>query len=195
MSLREKQRRGIRRELAETGIAMFIERGYEHTTLDAIGEQVHVSPRTLLRYFGSKERLAMDWQYTSLERFAVEFPSGDLAVAVATRWRAYAMHMATLHERTPRMVEQRRLIAGVAVLDLRYLGVLRRYADLLADALWHEAAGTGRPDPTSRMGAAVLLEASEGAVRDWIADDGRGSLTESTGRALDIAIERFLPPS
>src|SRR5215213_7184973 len=62
---REGRLEGLRaRKLARTRAAveaaamgLFLERGYAATTIDEIAKAVEVSPRTVLRYFGSKEDL------------------------------------------------------------------------------------------------------------------------------------------
>jgi len=60
--LRERKRRETRRRLAETGLRLFLEQGYEQTTLDAIAEAAGVSRRTVFHYFGQKEDILLAWQ-------------------------------------------------------------------------------------------------------------------------------------
>ena len=61
--LRERKRRETRRRLAETGLRLFLERGYEETTLDAIAEAAGVSRRTVFHYFDQKEDILLAWQH------------------------------------------------------------------------------------------------------------------------------------
>jgi AcrR family transcriptional regulator len=60
--LRARKRRETRRRLAETGLRLFLERGYEQTTLDAIAEAAGVSRRTVFHYFDQKEDILHAWQ-------------------------------------------------------------------------------------------------------------------------------------
>jgi AcrR family transcriptional regulator len=60
--LRERKRRETRRRLAETGLRLFLEHGYEETTLDAIAEAAGVSRRTVFHYFDQKEDILLAWQ-------------------------------------------------------------------------------------------------------------------------------------
>jgi AcrR family transcriptional regulator len=60
--LRERKRRETRRRLAETGLRLFLEQGYEETTLDAIAEAAGVSRRTIFHYFDQKEDILLAWQ-------------------------------------------------------------------------------------------------------------------------------------
>jgi AcrR family transcriptional regulator len=60
--LRERKRRETRRRLAETGLRLFLEHGYEQTTLDDIAEAAGVSRRTVFHYFDQKEDILLAWQ-------------------------------------------------------------------------------------------------------------------------------------
>ena len=60
--LRARKRRETRRRLAETGLRLFLENGYEETTLDAIAEAAGVSRRTVFHYFDQKEDILLAWQ-------------------------------------------------------------------------------------------------------------------------------------
>lgn len=60
--LRERKRRETKRRLAETGLKLFLEQGYEETTLDAIAEAAGVSRRTVFHYFDQKEDILLAWQ-------------------------------------------------------------------------------------------------------------------------------------
>jgi len=54
-SLRERKRRETHDRLAQTGLKLFIENGFEATTLDAIAAEAGISRRTYFYYFKSKE--------------------------------------------------------------------------------------------------------------------------------------------
>ena len=60
--LRERKRRETRQRLAETGLKLFLEQGYEETTLDAIAEAAGVSRRTVFHYFDQKEDILLAWK-------------------------------------------------------------------------------------------------------------------------------------
>jgi len=53
--LREQKKRETYERIAEVGLAMFLERGFEATTIDEIAEGSGISRRTFFYYFRSKE--------------------------------------------------------------------------------------------------------------------------------------------
>src|SRR5436309_16139985 len=53
--LRERKKQQTREALARAGMELFVERGYDATTLAEIAEAAGVSTRTIFAYFPSKE--------------------------------------------------------------------------------------------------------------------------------------------
>jgi AcrR family transcriptional regulator len=60
--IREAKRRETHRRIAEAAIRLFLERGYDATTLDAIAEAAEISRRTFFAYFRSKDEILQAWQ-------------------------------------------------------------------------------------------------------------------------------------
>lgn len=65
--LRERKRRQTRQRIAEVGLRLFLEKGFEETTLDAIAQEADIARRTFFHYFDSKEAIL-----TSLQEAAEE---------------------------------------------------------------------------------------------------------------------------
>ena len=66
-ALRAGQARTTRRAIVEAGSALFVERGYAGTTVDAIAERAGVSRKTVFTSVGGKVgllKLAIDWALT-----------------------------------------------------------------------------------------------------------------------------------
>ncbi|MCE4224401.1 TetR family transcriptional regulator [Methylobacterium sp. C25] len=63
--LRERKRRQTRERIAEAGMRLFLERGFEETTLDAIAEQADIARRTFFHYFNTKESILNSLQDTT----------------------------------------------------------------------------------------------------------------------------------
>ena len=60
--LRERRRRETLHRIAEQGLKLFLTKGYDATTLDAIAEAAGISRRTFFYYFKSKEEILLAWQ-------------------------------------------------------------------------------------------------------------------------------------
>jgi AcrR family transcriptional regulator len=71
--LRERKKAETRRRLLTEALRLFIEQGYEATTLEEIAAAANVSARTLLRYFGSKADLVYADQRRYLDGFLGSF--------------------------------------------------------------------------------------------------------------------------
>jgi AcrR family transcriptional regulator len=59
--VQERQRIEVMRLISDTAIRLFYERGYDHVTVETVGNTVGVSPATIYRRFGTKENLVC-WQ-------------------------------------------------------------------------------------------------------------------------------------
>src|SRR6266516_1712590 len=57
--VRERTRRAVRGELAQLAVSLFVEKGYDETTIDDLAAAAGMSKRTFFRYFASKEELVM----------------------------------------------------------------------------------------------------------------------------------------
>ncbi|OHV80734.1 TetR/AcrR family transcriptional regulator [Rhizobium sp. LCM 4573] len=60
--LRERKRRETLQRITDAGIRLFIEKGYEATTLDAIAAAAGISRRTFFYYFKSKDEILLSLQ-------------------------------------------------------------------------------------------------------------------------------------
>src|SRR5436189_5551773 len=57
--VRERSRRAVRDELAQLAKELFVEKGYDETTIDDLVAAAGMSKRTSFRYFASTEELVM----------------------------------------------------------------------------------------------------------------------------------------
>ncbi|WP_027552231.1 TetR/AcrR family transcriptional regulator [Bradyrhizobium sp. Cp5.3] len=60
--LRQRKREQTRERLTRAAMAMFLERGFEATTIDDIAAAAEVSRRSFFHYFASKEDVVAAWQ-------------------------------------------------------------------------------------------------------------------------------------
>ncbi|MFE7119906.1 TetR family transcriptional regulator [Streptomyces sp. NPDC057654] len=92
--LRERKKRRTRDALVRAALELFVEKGYEQTTVDEIADAVDVSQRTFFRYFAGKEDAAFALQELIETRFlsevcarpAHEPPMPALRNAITNAW-------------------------------------------------------------------------------------------------------------
>jgi AcrR family transcriptional regulator len=60
--LRARKRRETRQRIAEEGLRLFAENGYDATTLETVAARAQISARTLFYYFKTKDDILHFWQ-------------------------------------------------------------------------------------------------------------------------------------
>jgi AcrR family transcriptional regulator len=134
--LTERNRQRTRRDIAEAAGRLFIEHGYEATTVRAIVEAADVSPRTFFRYFPSKEdvitAIAVSTMDDTLDHLSGHEVSESLE-SVLKAMLAAALARVSLDPDASRAFQL--MLRKNPVLRGRWLEEQRRNRDRLAEAL------------------------------------------------------------
>jgi AcrR family transcriptional regulator len=81
--LRERKKQQTHERIAKVALALFLERGYDETTLDDIAEAADVSRRTIFAYYDSKEDILLCGEssmLSTLKQMLDERPDGTTTV-------------------------------------------------------------------------------------------------------------------
>jgi AcrR family transcriptional regulator len=84
--LRERKRQQTRERLTRAAMALFLDRGFEATTLDDIVAAADISRRSFFHYFASKEDVVFAWHEentAALVAAVAARPAGESLLAVA----------------------------------------------------------------------------------------------------------------
>jgi len=96
--LRERKRARTLEQIRAHALRLFLEQGYEATTVHQIAEAADVSPSTLFRYFPTKAQLVLPFDLATLIRDAFDTLSPDDSVfdAIHSALRASFAELSTL---------------------------------------------------------------------------------------------------
>lgn len=176
----------MRDVLAEAAFALFMERGFERTTVDDIVARAGVGRRSFFRYFPSKE----DAVFPDHERCLADMTAfleaaggGDPVDKVCDAARLVLRMYAVNPEFS---VQRYRLTREVPGLRTYELSVVRRYERTLAGYL--ERRGAGTPDAALRAEviAASVVAAHNNGLRSWLRSGGEGDAGAEVDRALEL---------
>lgn len=185
-----------RRALAETATNLFLERGYDATTVEDIAAAVDVSPRTFFRYFPAKSDIITAVARTSLDDVIGELealaPGRPVAAAVADGVAT------TLSKAAPSAVRSfERLLATSDQLRSAWAEECRRNQSRLAAALG-AACGSDPAALPIQVAASAVIVTVETALASWARedrhDDGDDSPVPTVRQALELLDGLFPDP-
>jgi AcrR family transcriptional regulator len=137
VGLRESKKLATRRELADTAMRLFVERGFDHVTVSEVAAAARVSEKTVFNYFPTKEDLFFD-----------EVPERQAALIAAIRDRAPGESIVAALRRLQAADCPRLCSAGFAVfariieespaLQAKELEVMAQMTELLAGTIREE---------------------------------------------------------
>lgn len=79
VGLRESKKRETRQLISDHATRLFIEQGFERTTIAEIAAAARVAKKTVTNYFPRKEDLALDHQGSSSRAWRTPWPPGTAA--------------------------------------------------------------------------------------------------------------------
>ncbi|MFV0132233.1 TetR family transcriptional regulator [Streptomyces sp. HMX87] len=182
----------MREALVAAAFRLFLERGYEQTTVDDIVALAGVGRRSFFRYFPSKE----DVVFPDHERCLADMTdflaaSPEDAEPVRRVCDAARLVLRMYAENPSFSVQRYRLTKKVPGLRAYELSVVWRYERALAAYLRERLAG--HPDGTLRADviAAAVVAAHNNALRSWLRSDGRGDASATVDHALAFVQSAF----
>lgn len=192
VSLSERKRSAIQRELTATALKLFLTSGYEETTVDTIAAEAGMSRRTFFRYFASKEDLVVGkWDLIGsdvVERLSERPRTENDWEALRRAFDVVVDHYAD-PERRAQSVALDAVVASSAALSAAYLAridaIEQRAAEILRTRGRRKA---GDPVPLALAGAASACLHS--AMKATL-----GTQPERLEKTLDSVMSALTPSS
>jgi AcrR family transcriptional regulator len=178
----------MKAQVSEMALDLFLEKGYEQTTIDDICAVAGISRSTFFRYFRSKEDVFMNETSTAGEELlnALRQRPDDETPWAALRHALDPLiaRYTTQSERARRLAELARTTPALATLHQEKPANLH---DLLAPEIARRLGSDPRDatDPRPHAMIAAALSCLEAAVAAWIASNGTRQLTQLLKCAMD----------
>ena len=178
-SLQERKRRVTRDLIEQAALELFLERGFDQTTIDEIARAAGVSSRTFFRYFEAKEDVLFADHADERDLFLASLQEQPPGVPLPTRVR-HALG-ATAHLGNAAAQEARnRLIATVPAVRDRMYRLAPDYENAIADAI-------RRSHPQTTEAEALLAAAAIWGAFMKIPDLVIGGFEKDAGAVLERA--------
>ena len=169
--LRERKRQQTRERLTQVAMALFLERGFEATTLDDIASAADISRRSFFHYFASKEDVVFAWHEES---------TAALIAAVAARPANESM-LAAAENAISAMVRQLEPGEAIAMARLKRDNPALQARDQVKyeklERALAEALGKRAGHKTEKLQARLVAMIATGAMRIggelWAAEGAR----------------------
>lgn len=181
----------MRDVLAEAAFELFLERGFEQTTVDDIVARAGVGRRSFFRYFPSKEDAVFPDHERCLADMTAFLETADDAEPVGAVCDA-ARIVLRMYAANPEFSVQRyRLTREVPGLRTYELSVVRRYERTLAGYLERRCDGTRDGALRAEVIAASVVAAHNNSLRSWLRSGGDGDAEAAVDHALGLVRETW----
>jgi AcrR family transcriptional regulator len=166
---------------------LFLEQGFDATTIDQIANEVGISPRSLFRYFGTKEDIVLGnlTEVGQSVKVALEArPSSE------SPWEALRAAFEVLVEdpaySSERALKIAKMFHETPSLRARQLEKRLRWLEFLVPNIeMRLGAETGTaPDPRAQAIVACALTCLDTATEIWLRRDGEGDLEQIFDEAV-----------
>jgi AcrR family transcriptional regulator len=182
----------IRDSLVAAAFQLFLEHGYEQTTVDDIVALAGVGRRSFFRYFPSKEDVVFPDHERCLADMTEFLSSGTDEDDPVERVCDAARLVLRMYAENPTFSVQRyRLTRKVPGLRAYELSVVWRYERALAEYLRVRFAGRRDGTLHADVIAAAVVAAHNNGLRSWLRSDGQGDSAAAVDHALGHVRETF----
>ncbi|MFI7102553.1 TetR/AcrR family transcriptional regulator [Streptomyces sp. NPDC050161] len=173
---------GARERLERAALELYIELGFERTTVAEIAHRAGLTERTFFRHFADKREVLFSGQAELLETVVNTIAGAPEATApIDAATDAIRTASARFEERRELSGQRRTVIAANAALRERELLKLASLAAATADALRRR----GVTEPTASLAAEAAVAVFKVAFERWLGEPGGRTLSDLIRDSLD----------
>ena len=175
-----RPRRSSRATLLDAAAELFLEQGYERTSIDQVAQRAGVARATFFNYFAAKG----DLLWAELDPLLAEFAADGVASDSRDDAGQALVELADKIRSAPVVMLERELMGTSHDLAAAGLSRMLSLAGVIRDRLHRGGIGSG---DAAAISAALVAAGVAGAVAWLDAGDTRGALSEHVRRAIDVA--------
>ncbi|MCE7010705.1 TetR/AcrR family transcriptional regulator [Kibdelosporangium philippinense] len=186
MGLRELKMERTRQLIADKAFELFTEHGFDETTVEQIAAAAEVGPRTLYRYFPTKETLIVNFVesqlFSALDRMR-EQPD-DVPVTEAMYALIDSVVLTTaVHE--SRVLAIYELAGRTESVNAQFSSIWFRWRAAVADEISRRSKRRGG-DMAASLAAATVGFVIDVTVHAWVESGGKANMRRLANRALEL---------
>ncbi len=189
--LRDRKKDNTRKLILNSARSLFRQKGYAATTLEEIASSAGVHKQTVLRYFKTKDGIALAFRQLGLEQFRHGLLDPARTQTVLEYWRAFIEMAAGEVSRRGDMIRYTRLVEAEPDLLAASLAINMQYEELLAGALSRESGTDPDTDIYSRLYAGFLVAGNFSIARYLLAGDRLSDYRDLALQVIDFAVHEF----
>ena len=191
-SLRERRRARARDGIEGVALELFVEYGYEATTVEQIAEAALISPRTFFRYFSSKEDVVLARGREEMTLAARSLAERPLDEPVIESLRAVVEVFARLRDSDrERHLAWLRLVTTTPPLAAAFLELLHATEQMLREFV-AARLDFSPADRGPRLVAAAFGTSFRVAAETWLASDGAEDMATLVRENLETLVAPLL---
>jgi AcrR family transcriptional regulator len=184
LPLRERKKLKTRRAIQDHALRLFVEQGYDATTVEQIAAAAEISPSTFFRYFPSKEDCVLTDEYDPIMADVFRAQPPELGAIEALR-AMYREMLTRMYGRDREQILIRsKLIMSVPALRARTFDPMQQESLGMFNELVAERSGRSPDDPRIRVFTWATMAALEASVVTWAESDGALDLPKLIDDAL-----------
>jgi AcrR family transcriptional regulator len=188
MGLRARKKQATSTALQRSAIDLFLERGYDETTVQDITDAAGVSQRTFFRYYATKDAVLLTEHARREAEVTALLASRPRDETLADTAAAVVEHLAAdIADRAELVKVQRRVFDSVPSLADRFAGHHDRLSVIIAE---HAASVLGVSDDTDarpRLFGNQVVRVWTTAILIWLTGGLEGDLRQIAADALRTA--------
>jgi AcrR family transcriptional regulator len=189
LGLRERKKQRTRQALRQAAVRLFLERGFEATTIADITAAAEVAPRTFFSYFQTKEDVVLGeatQRFERLRRALQQRPEGEPLLAAFRRAALeIAADLQAQEAQGDRGRAAARVILTTPAIQARIRDRMGQWEDELA-AMIADERGAGPDDLDSQVVAAALVGLLRSVQRVAVSAEMQLDLVSLMNHAFDL---------